>query len=275
MIVAAAVVFVMPLSHSSPALELHRRHPTVTQMSLLRSAVDALNFAAGFTNDYNGTGLFESVKLKRAPEDQRASIDPCPVPKALRKGGARPEWTKRTNGPTLSWLQTKQRTNGPTMVAAETGGEAERIVLPADYRLTQGLGGAAALTALAPFGLGLPLAVPLGALTAFLGTRTRVVHFAFDADALEILAEEAGGGLTSSGENFAVGGRNRWAYDAITEWAMYPNPDSPILVYFRETATAATGQGHLFPVLTAPDKLKELLDQRIGADKRVESLPKL
>ena len=173
----------------------------------------------------------------------------------LRQGGAWPEWTRK----------------GPTMM--EDTGE-ERIVLPADYRLAQGLGGAAALTALAPFGLGLPLAVPLGALTALIGSRTRVVRFAFTADALEILAEEAGE-LSSSGDNFAVGGRNRWAYDAITEWAMYPSPDSPILVYFRETATSATGQGHLFPVLTAPDQLKDLLDKRVGADKRVESFPNL
>ena len=229
-------------------------------MSLLSSAVDAMNHAAGFTHEFNGTGLFDGVQLKRPPEDQRAAIDPCPVPKALRQGGARPEWTKR------------RATEGPKMMVTDE--DDERIVLPADYRLAQGLGGAAALTALAPFGLGLPLALPLGALKAFLGSRTRVVRFAFDSDALEILAEEAGE-LTSSRENFAVGGRNRWPYAAITEWAMYPNPDSPVLVYFRETATAATGQGHLFPVLTAPDRLKALLDERVGADKRVESLPNL
>ena len=184
----------------------------------------------------------------------RAAVDPCPL--LRRHYGAR--------------LATRQR-KGPSMIADSNE---ERIVLVPDYRLTQGLAGAAALTALAPLGLGLPLAVPLGALTAFIGSRTRSVRFAFDVDALEILAEEAGE-LSSSGDNFAVGGRNRWPYDAITEWAMYPNPESPILVYFRETATAATGQGHLFPVLAAPDQLKELLDTRVGADKRVESLPNL
>ena len=44
-------------------------------MSLLSSAVDAMNYAAGFTHEFNGTGLFDGVKLKRPPEDQRAAIE--------------------------------------------------------------------------------------------------------------------------------------------------------------------------------------------------------
>ena len=71
-------------------------------MNLLRGAVEYLNYAVGFTNEFNGTGILESVQLKRAPEDERTiEIDPCPVPKELRKGMERPEWTKRSSGPQM------------------------------------------------------------------------------------------------------------------------------------------------------------------------------
>lgn len=145
----------------------------------------------------------------------------------------------------------------------------ERVVLPADYRLRNGLGAVGAAAALAPLGLGLPVALPLGALSAFLGSRTDVVRFAFDEDAIEILDEKGG----TRPENFAVGGQNRWRYEDIFEWAMYPSPEMPILVYFAETATSGEGQGHLFPVLTDPVQLRVLLDERVGAAKRIEGLP--
>ena len=145
----------------------------------------------------------------------------------------------------------------------------ERVVLPANYRLRNGLGAVGAAAALAPLGLGLPLALPLGALSAFLGSRTDVVRFAFDEDAIEIVDEKGG----TRPENVAVGGQNRWRYEDIFEWAMYPTPEMPILVYFAETATSGEGQGHLFPVLTDPVQLRALLDERIGAAKRIEGLP--
>ena len=46
----------------------------------------------------------------------------------------------------------------------------------------------------------------------------------------------------SGRENFAVGGANRWRYDSILEWAMYPTPEEPVLVYFRETQSSPAGQ---------------------------------
>ena len=118
-------------------------------------------------------------------------------------------------------------------------------------------------------------ALPLGALAAFLSSRTRVVRFSFDDEALEILAEASDGTLGTSGDNFASGRRNRWRYADIVEWSLYPNADSPILVGFREVATSADGQGHLFPVLTDARLLSAMLDERVGAEKRVNSLPRL
>ena len=166
-----------------------------------------------------------------------------------------------------------------------TVNERERVVLPGDFRLARGAGAAAVTAALAPFGLGLPVALPVAGLAALLASRARVVRFAFDADAFELLQERApeqggGGGdgqptLAPLGDNFAVGGRNRWAYDDIVEWAMYPSPDSPVLVYFRETATAPGGQGHLFPVLTDPTRLRELMTERVGVGKLVATPPSL
>ena len=157
----------------------------------------------------------------------------------------------------------------------DTEGSSRTVVLPTDYRLAQTIGAAAAAAGLVPFGLGLAAALPLGALAAFLSSRTRVVRFSFDDEALEILAEASDGTLGTSGDNFASGRRNRWRYADIVEWSLYPNADSPILVGFREVATSADGQGHLFPVLTDARLLSAMLDERVGAEKRVNSLPRL
>ena len=83
------------------------------------------------------------------------------------------------------------------------------------------------------------------------------------------------GQLEDTAPNFAVGGKNRWAYDSIEEWAMYPSPDAPVLVYFRETQTKATGQGHLFPILMDPTRLRQLMSERVGEARRVTGSPKL
>ena len=46
-----------------------------------------------------------------------------------------------------------------------------------------------------------------------------------------------GGGddLGDTGENFAVGGANRWKYGSFVNWEFFPSADLPILVYFKET----------------------------------------
>ena len=98
---------------------------------------------------------------------------------------------------------------------------------------------------------------------------------ALQADALEVMTAAPGDEVRASGDNFAVGGRNRWAYDDITEWALYPTAEAPILVYFRERQTRPEGQGHLFPVLFSPDVLLQELEQRVGSDRRVMGAPRL
>ena len=44
---------------------------------------------------------------------------------------------------------------------------------------------------------------------------------------------------------------------------------------FRERQTSAGGQGHLFPVLFAPEPLRRLMAERVGEDRRVDSPPRL
>jgi hypothetical protein len=51
------------------------------------------------------------------------------------------------------------------LYAASVSLSFERVVLPADYRLRNGLGAVGATAAIAPLGLGLPVALPLGALS--------------------------------------------------------------------------------------------------------------
>ena len=180
----------------------------------------------------------------------------------------------------------KKRGPPPMMSAASSAAAADgRVVLEPDYRLAGALAGGAGLVTLGvPLGLGLPLGAPLGALAAFLASRANTVRLVFDADALEVMttagaggtaAAGGAGGLRASGENFAVGGSNRWAYTDIVEWALYPTAEAPALVYFRERQTRPEGQGHLFPVLFAPDVLLHELEQRVGSERRVMGAPRL
>ena len=81
-----------------------------------------------------------------------------------------------------------------------------------------------------------------------------------------------------TGENFAVGGENRWTYDSFVNWEFFPSVDLPILVYFKETQTpkdkwnvgpgemanspealakgAVPGQVHFFPCIADAQQLK-------------------
>ena len=95
--------------------------------------------------------------------------------------------------------------------------------------------------------------------------------------------------LVSSGENFVVGGENRWPYDSIVNWDFFPRSitelaGQPILVYFKETATpkekwdegpgqfanseaaiadgAVAGQVHFFPAIVNKDEIEKLFIER-------------
>ena len=167
-----------------------------------------------------------------------------------------------------------------SQLTMSVAGSDDTVVLEPDYRLAATLAGGAGLVTLGtPFGLGVLTGAPLGALAAFLASRTTTVRFVFDADAFEVMSRAEDGSAQPSGrDNFAVGGRNRWEYTSIVEWAMYPSPEAPVLVYFRETQTRGSDgppQGHLFPVIVNPDELRAQLERRVGSDLRTSAPPRL
>jgi len=154
------------------------------------------------------------------------------------------------------------------------GASFPRVLLEPDYGLSIRFAALTGAAFLLPDGLRLPVALPIGALTALLAARTNVVRFLFDTDAIEVLAEKDGD-VGQSGENFVVGGRNRWRYADITEYGFYPSKEFPVLVYFNERATRESGQGHLFPALAKPEELRRLMAERIGEDKLTTAPPSL
>ena len=90
----------------------------------------------------------------------------------------------------------------------------------------------------------------------FLAFQTYRVRFVFEDGAISVqnrklplldgedvaFGDEA---LVSSGENFAVGGENKWACSTVVNWEFFPAAlveftGQPILVYFKDATAAAT-----------------------------------
>lgn len=169
---------------------------------------------------------------------------------------------------------------------APTMSSSPATVPSADYKLAVAFIGLGALV------LKLPWLV--GGFTTLLGilflVQTARVRFVFDEEAFEVKAKEIDSlfaddsQLISSGENFAVGGENRWKYESFVNWDFFPSEDLPILVYFKETQTpkdkwdvgpgkwanseaalakgAVPGQVHFFPCIANAKELKEQFEKR-------------
>ncbi|KAL3532334.1 hypothetical protein ACH5RR_005855 [Cinchona calisaya] len=103
-------------------------------------------------------------------------------------------------------------------------------------------------------------AVPVGLLGLLLLVQTTRVRFIFDEEALEVKIGEQ---LEESGENFFVGGKNRWKYATFVNWELWW-PNFPILVYFKETQTKPEGQVHFFPVIFNGKQLYDVMVERCG-----------
>ena len=80
---------------------------------------------------------------------------------------------------------------------------------------------------------------------------------------MEVKIAGQGDELEDSGENFAVGGKNRWRYDTWTNWEVYPSESFPVLMYFKETQTSPEGQIHFFPFIMDPQRLLKEVRSRI------------
>jgi len=159
-------------------------------------------------------------------------------------------------------------------------------VPPPDYKLAAIFLGLGLLTLSVPWLVGGFITL-LGVLFIVQTTRVR---FVFDDEAFEVKAKPLDNifsddaQLVSSGDNFAVGGDNRWRYDSFVNWAFLPSEDLPILVYFKETQTpkdkweagpgkwanseaamakgAVPGQVHFFPCIASPKELKKQFEAR-------------
>lgn len=113
------------------------------------------------------------------------------------------------------------------------------------------------------------LSAPVFLVSILLFVQTGRVRFVFDQEALQIFVGEKSDSpgeevLKSSGENFAVGGENRWKYDSFTKWFFIPSKEFPILMYFKENQTSEKGQLHLFPVIMDGKMLYNTMVERIG-----------
>jgi len=116
---------------------------------------------------------------------------------------------------------------------------------------------------------------------AFLAIQARRIRFVFDGTSFELKntdSDPSGSDdeLQASGENFVVGGANRWDYDTFVNWDFFPNEQFPILIYFKETQTpeekwsegpgkldkSGGGQIHFFPAIANVQQLKEQFEIR-------------
>mmetsp|Transcript_17795 Transcript_17795/g.16068 ORF Transcript_17795/g.16068 Transcript_17795/m.16068 type:complete len:197 (-) Transcript_17795:104-694(-) len=140
----------------------------------------------------------------------------------------------------------------------------DTIIVPPDYKVAGGF----AATSLLLFAVQNDYtAIAFGLIALLLFVQTGRVRFVFDNDSLEVLIEKKDNDkqlLEKSADNFAVGGRNRWAYNTFTEWFFIPNRNLPILMYFKETQTSPKGQIHFFPVIMDSKVLNDVMVERIG-----------
>lgn len=115
---------------------------------------------------------------------------------------------------------------------------------------------------------------------SFLAVQANRIRFVFDSTSFELKNVDIGASdseiLKSSGENFVVGGANRWDYDSFVNYDFFPSEKYPVLVYFKETQTPKEkwdegpgkldsnggGQVHFFPAIANVKQLKEQFELR-------------
>ena len=176
--------------------------------------------------------------------------------------------------PALSYATTT------TATAAVRAPAPVSLVVEEDFKVSIGFVAVGLAVLFAPWLIG-GFSLVLG---LFLVFQTLRIRFVFDDDSFEVKTKElnnlfGGDDLTNTGENFAVGGENRWAYSSFVNWDFFPSESLPILVYFKETQTpqdkwdvgpgqwangaealakgAVKGQVHFFPCIAKADVLKE------------------
>ena len=136
------------------------------------------------------------------------------------------------------------------------------VIIDSNYNVALGFSGIGALSIATGNVL---LGLPSTALGALLLRQTGRVRFVFDSEAMEVKVNKGNDELTNSGENFAVGGKNRWSYKTFTRWGMVPSKEFPVFMYFYETQTdKSKEQFHLFPVIMDGKQLYQTMLEKVG-----------
>ena len=153
--------------------------------------------------------------------------------------------------------------------AAGDSNAQDLTVIPGDYRL-----GAILLGVGAFLGLGCHLGTQgflhtlLGGFLSFQASRVR---FRFSSTDLDVVFIEPGAAdstalqasTDSSGDNkLQGGGANKWALSSVTNWEFWW-PGFPVLVYYKENQTQASGQPHFFPIIMNGKVLYETMLARM------------
>jgi|LauGreStaDraftv2_3_1035109.scaffolds.fasta_scaffold59474_1 hypothetical protein len=149
------------------------------------------------------------------------------------------------------------------MLASALGLSTKKMqVIDSNYNVALGFTG---LGVASCFTGNLLVGLPSAALGALLFKQTGRVRFVFDSEAMEVKVNKGNEELTNSGENFAVGGRNRWSYKTFTRWGMVPSKEFPVFMYFYETQTDKDKeQFHLFPVIMDGKMLYNAMVEKVG-----------
>ena len=97
------------------------------------------------------------------------------------------------------------------------------VVVDPDYKVAIGFLGVGLAVIAAPYLIGTPLLI----LGAVLVLQTLRIRFVFDDDAFEVKTKPLDAlfeqGLGATGDNFAVGGDNRWTFDSFVNYDFFPS----------------------------------------------------
>jgi len=120
--------------------------------------------------------------------------------------------------------------------------------------------------------------------------QARRVRLVFEKDAFEFynikgpsFDFDKGAYLARKPKNYVSNTINRWKYDTIINWGIYPSLEFPVIIYFKETETPkemwdkyfaafdsyGNGQPHFFPGIANARQFKEQMELRGVARKPI------
>ncbi|GMI20023.1 hypothetical protein TeGR_g14574 [Tetraparma gracilis] len=122
-----------------------------------------------------------------------------------------------------------------------------------------------------------PLSLPFLLLSLLFAVQAKRLRFVFTAGgSFDLSPVSLSGALLPPSGNVVVGGANSWPTSSFVNYAFFPSPSFPVLVYFKETATprerwgdgpgaldeVGGGQIHFFPAIADVEVMKEEFERR-------------